>query len=89
MDRAGIKAEIERRRGSLAAIARAADLAPASCSCALRYPVPKANRAIAAFLGKTVHDLWPDWFYPNGARRPEVSSMTLRRPRSSRKRRLA
>ena len=87
MDRAGIKAEIERRHGTLSAIAIAAGLSPASCSCALRYPVPAANHAIAKFLNKSVHELWPDWFDEHGIRRPGVSSAILRRPQSSRKRR--
>lgn len=86
VDRFNIKAAIQRNHGSLSEIARQAGLAPASCSCALRYPVPAANLAIAKFLGKSRHELWPDWFDEHDERRPGVSSAILRRPASSRKR---
>ena len=83
MDRYEIKAAIERKGGSLAAIASAARLDGSSCRGALRYPIPAANKAIADFLETTVHDLWPAWYDETGTRRPEVSSATLRRPASS------
>lgn len=83
MDRFEIKAAIERKGGSLSAIASAAQLDGSSCRGALRYPIPKANKAIADFLETTVHDLWPSWYDEDGTRRPEVSSATLRRAASS------
>jgi Ner family transcriptional regulator len=89
LDLFDVKAEIGRRGGSLSAIAKAAKLDPSSCRCALRYPVPAANKAIADFLGLSVHDLWPEWFDEHGERRPDVSSAILRRRWSSQKRRAA
>ncbi|WP_395815268.1 helix-turn-helix domain-containing protein [Devosia sp.] len=78
-----MKASIQRRGATLAAIGRAARLSEATCRGALRYPIPAGNKAIAAFLDKTVHELWPEWYDEDGMRRPEVSSATLRRPASS------
>ena len=84
-DRHAIKAEISRTGSSLAAIAKAANIDPSACTAALRYPVPVANRAIAAHLGKPLHVLWPDWFDRSGNRRRDFNARTLRQPRTSRK----
>jgi len=89
MDRNDVKAQVGKAGGSLSEIAKTARIHPSSCSHALDYPIPSANRAIAKFLGKSVHELWPEWFDKNGKRRPGVSSATLRQPRSSQKRKAA
>ncbi len=83
-----VKGAVEKRGGSLAAIARAAGLHESSCRGALRYPIPAANHAIADYLGSSVHELWPDWFDEQGIPRPGMRSRMSRPSRSSRKGRL-
>ena len=85
LDRYEIKAEIARTRSTLAEIARKADLDPSSVRTSLRYPIPAANRAIAQHLGKSPHQLWPDWFDQAGERRTDFNARKLREPQSSRK----
>lgn len=89
MDRPGIKAEIERSGSTLAAIARAVDLAPVTLRVSLIYPIPVANRAIANHLNRPVWELWPDWYDKRGNVRPGVSSRIRKALADSRKRRAA
>jgi len=89
VDRFEIKADIQRRGGTLSAIGKAANLHGATCRGALRYPIPAGNKAIAAFLDKPLHELWPDWYDEDGALRPGVSSAILRRSASSQNGRLS
>lgn len=74
MNKYDIKARIEEKGSTLSAIARDAGLHSSACRQALRYPVPAANHAIARFLGKEVHELWPRWFDQKGRRLPNVST---------------
>jgi Ner family transcriptional regulator len=59
-DRHAIKAEIHRRGSSLSAIARDAGLDDSTTRKALRERMPAGEAAIAAFLGVSPSDLWPD-----------------------------
>lgn len=34
---------------------------------ALRRPWPRMNKAIAEFLGVSLHHLWPEWYAPDGS----------------------
>lgn len=67
-DKFAIKAEVHRRGESLTDLGLKNGLAKSSCRSALIIPVPAANRAIADFIGQTVHDLWPDWYREDGTR---------------------
>lgn len=67
-DKFAIAAEVKRRGKTLTSLALENGLAQSSCRSALLIPVPAANRAIANFIGQTVHDLWPDWYREDGTR---------------------
>ena len=64
-----IKAAVRKRGKTLTQLAREAGLTESACREALIRPMPAGNRAIANFLGCTVHDLWPLWFEEDGRRR--------------------
>lgn len=66
--REDIKGELRKRGSSLAEISTGAGLARRSGSQSLITPGPTANRAIAAFLGVPLHELWPDWYDQYGNR---------------------
>ena len=59
-DKHAIKAEIHRRGATLRSLETDFGLETNTCAVALDRPFPKAERAIAAFLGLRLHDLWPD-----------------------------
>jgi Ner family transcriptional regulator len=87
MKKYDIKARIEEKGSSLSAVAKSAGLHNSSCRQALRYPVPAANAAIAEFLGKKLHELWPLWFDQEGNRLASGSSFRISsRKKSSPKR---
>ena len=77
-DRFAIKAEIHRKGETLASLSVKNGLSKSSCSVALHVPVPAANHAIAKFIGRTVHDLWPDWYHEDGTRIPSSGSKVSR-----------
>lgn len=64
-----VKAAVRKTGISLAELARRNGLAAVSGRRCLYFPVPSANRAIAARLGRSVHELWPEWFDADGSRR--------------------
>lgn len=63
-----VKALVRKTGVSLAELARRHGLAAVSGRRCLYEPVPSANRAIAEHLGKTVHEIWPEWFDAKGER---------------------
>ncbi|WP_435640298.1 helix-turn-helix domain-containing protein [Micavibrio aeruginosavorus] len=63
-----IKAAIRKSGSTLAAVSAEAGLSKAAGANALNRPVPRANQAIAEFLGKKLHELWPRWYDQNGER---------------------
>ena len=65
-----IKAEVRKRGGTLSGVARSVGLADGSGRMAFLQPIPTANRAIAAFIGVPVNELWPHWFDDQGNRLP-------------------
>lgn len=69
-----IKAEVRKRGGTLASVARNAGLSDVSGRVAFHLPVPTANRAIAEFIGVPVNELWPQWFDAEGNRKSSISS---------------
>lgn len=65
-----IKAAVRKRGKTLRQLALDAGLWESACREALIKPTTSGNRAIAAFLGCHVHDLWPQWFNTDGSRKP-------------------
>lgn len=85
-----IKAAVRKRGTTLAHLSREAGLCSAACSLSLRHPIPAANRAVAAFLGLALHQLWPQWYTPAGKRirsrsTTKVIPITGRRHRQKRR----
>jgi Ner family transcriptional regulator len=64
-----IKAEVRKRGSTLAGVARSVGLSDSSTRVAFHQPIPTANRAIAAFIGVPVNELWPQWFDTDGNRK--------------------
>ncbi|MBY6242523.1 helix-turn-helix domain-containing protein [Methylosinus sp. Sm6] len=64
--RADILAAVRKRGSTLAEIARSAGLKRQSMYWAMITPHPRANLAIAAFLGVPASSLWPQWFSEDG-----------------------
>jgi Ner family transcriptional regulator len=54
-----IKASVRKRGTTLTKLATDNGLSPSACRKALKVPVPRADRAIAACIGKSLHDIWP------------------------------
>lgn len=57
-------------------------------SKALRKPWPRLNRAIAEFIGRPIHEIWPQWFAADGSRirqqsNCETSIITKKRERQN------
>lgn len=84
-----IKAAIRQTGVSCRDVAVDAGLHPSALSQALRRPIPAANRAIADYLGKALHELWPAWFdedgepLPFGRKRSTPASEPQRKNRSA------
>jgi Ner family transcriptional regulator len=62
--RQDIIAELKKKGSSLAAVGREIGLSRATMAWALIRRHPRANLAIAEFLGVPTHELWPHWFLP-------------------------
>lgn len=54
-------------------------LNPAILSHCLWRPIPAGNYAIAVHLDRSVHDIWPEWYGPDGERLPKSSDVIRRR----------
>lgn len=63
-----IKAMVWKRGVTLRELSLRAGLNIHAASEALRKPFPAANIAIAEFLGKSLSDLWPNWYDQHGNR---------------------
>lgn len=63
-----IKAAVRKTGITLAELARRNGLSTSTTRKALRHPQPAGARVIAAYLGLSVHAIWPEWFAPNGTR---------------------
>jgi Ner family transcriptional regulator len=64
--RSDVMAAVRKRGSSLAEIARQVGLKRTSIYWAFIHPHPRANRAIADFLGVPLNELWPQWFDSEG-----------------------
>ncbi|MBY6243923.1 helix-turn-helix domain-containing protein [Methylosinus sp. Sm6] len=76
--RADILAEVRKRGSTLAGIARSVGLSRHSVYWAMITPHPRANLAVAEFLGVSASTLWPQWFDEDGKL---ISKTPLPRPR--------
>lgn len=80
-----IKAAIEKRRSTLAAVGRAHGVDRRLISLALDTPHIRGERAIAAFLETPASQIWPSRYNPDGTRkRPQPTENYQRRPRFER-----
>jgi Ner family transcriptional regulator len=79
--RADILAEVRKRGSNLAEIARSVGLSRQSMYWAMIAPHPRANLAVAEFLGVPASTLWPQWFDEDGKL---ISTTPLPRPRPRR-----
>jgi len=65
-----IKAEVRKKFGSLAQLARQNGVSDSVVRAALIRPQPTGNRLIADCIGVSIHSLWPDWYDNDGKRIP-------------------
>lgn len=80
-----IMAAVRARGSTLAGVGRGVGLSRSSMCGALIKPHPRANRAIAEFLGRSLHELWPRWFDPAGnARNSPLARTRAAKPAPSR-----
>lgn len=63
-----IKAAVRKRGTTLAALSLKVGLEERTVARSLSRPIPSANRAVADFLGRPLHILWPLWYDQNGQR---------------------
>jgi Ner family transcriptional regulator len=61
-----VKAAVRKTGSTMMEVALAAGLHRTAVSNCLRWPIPAANRAIAAHLGLPVGEIWPDWYGADG-----------------------
>lgn len=71
--KADIIAAVHKRGGSLRRLSVSAGFAQSTLRAALQKPHPRANAAIAEFIDKPLHELWPQWFDASGKRLPRSS----------------
>lgn len=81
-DRFSIKAEVQRRGESLTGLAIGAGLEESACRVALVRRNTRGEKAIAAFLGIPVEDLWPERY-----KAPKRKTIAERRRLARQKRR--
>lgn len=77
MHEADVRALVWKKGGTFKTIAERSGLHRSTVSAACVRPQPSGNRAIASFLDKTVHELWPEWFDPQGNRRTSRDSKAI------------
>ena len=68
MHREDIKAAVRKRGKDMCQLSAEAGLHRDTVGISLRRPIPAANTAIAKFLGKSLHEIWPQWYDKNGNR---------------------
>lgn len=66
--REDVKAAVRRTGITLSELALRHGVKPSTVRASLRRPIPAGNRIVAAYLGKSVHELWPEWFDADGVR---------------------
>lgn len=84
-----IKAAVWKAGSNLRQLSLDNGLAPATCRNALHKPIPKADKAIANFLGKTLHEVWPNRYDKDGNRiKKSDSNLKEKSPLSHRQKNL-
>lgn len=66
-----VKAEVRKKVGSLAALARQHGVSSSVVRAALIRPQPTGNKIIAECLDVPLHKIWPDWYSEDGRRIPQ------------------
>jgi Ner family transcriptional regulator len=66
---AEISAAIKKKGSSLSKLSREHGFHPTLYVRACRFCMPTSHRAIAAFIGEPVQDIWPQFYWPNGTLR--------------------
>jgi Ner family transcriptional regulator len=72
--RQDIIAALKKQGTSLAAVGRSLGFSRATMSWALMKPHPRANAAVAAALGLSMHELWPLWYMAAPSPSPSPST---------------
>lgn len=68
MHREDIKAAIRKTGKTLNELSLEAGLSGGTVGVSLLKPIPSANAAVANFLGKSLHEIWPQWYDRHGNR---------------------
>jgi len=63
-----VKAAVRKTGISLSSLGPRNGLAASTIRAAIVRPVPRGNRVIAKYLGRPVHEIWPEWFDEAGNR---------------------
>lgn len=87
--RADILAAVKKRGTSMQALSLASGFAESTLRASMYRRHPKANAAIAAFIGVPVHDLWPHWYRVSGNPLTSTPENAPSAPRSSSQKRRA
>jgi len=77
-----IKAAVRKKAGTMIELANRHGVSHSLIHAAIIRPQPSGNRIIADFLGKSVHELWPEWFDEDGNRRLSTPKPSRRRTTS-------
>lgn len=75
-----VKAAVRKTGITLTELALNNGLSESLARAALRRPQPSGNRVIAAYLGRKLNELWPEWFDVNGHRLPSKTVRKHSRP---------
>lgn len=75
-----IKAAVRKTGITLTELAIINGLSESLARAALRRPQPSGNRVIAAYLGRPLNSLWPEWFDADGNRLPSKTVRKHSRP---------
>lgn len=84
-----IKAAVRKTGISLAELGRKHGISDSSARKACYLPRPAGNRVIAKHLGKTLNEIWPEWFDAQGNRITSRQPSRIRRPAASQKEKAA
>lgn len=64
-DQQRISAEIRRRGSSIARLSRENNLSRGTLQGVFYRRYPKGQAIVAAFIGRSKHELWPHWYGPD------------------------
>lgn len=65
-----IQAEIRKRGSTLSELSRTHDLDRGTLQAVFYKRYPKGQRIVAAFIGRSLHELWPHWYDEQNELRP-------------------